>query len=647
MYHNSKLSGKTVCALALSCLLLLGACNEYLDVVPEGTGRIENVFTTRENALRYLYSNYYFLESMRGDPMQGLEVTGCGELWTYSEPQYQVVNVEGIRIAEGRQSPFVNLFNRWTHIFAAINNCNTMIAGLETYKVPYLPDWERDVWIAENKVLKAWYHFYLLRMYGPIPVIRENLPVSSGIEEVQVPREPVDVVFEYIEQLLDEAIEDLPDQITSTQDLGRINKAIAMSIKAQVLVTAASKLFNCNGEQASLKNRDGDGGAQLFPQDEAQKLAKWSRAAQACEEAFAFCTDEQGMSLYTYPGHPQYALSPEMMQQMTLRQAFCERWSSEVIWAYTGEWVNSLQVRTAKSLGQFEAVQNYNLFGVPLSMVEQFYSANGVPVKEDKYWQYGNRYDLRTGTAAENRYIREGQATARMNFDREPRYYAWMAFDRGVYYGHGIEDDAIPSNLLYVENRGGHPFSINDFAGCPTGYYPKKYIHFKTQGVANEQMAVENYIWPLMRLPELMLYCAEALNEADNTPEARNKAIAYLNLIRDRAGLEDVATAWDTYSTNAGKYTTQDGLREIIHQERTIELAFEGKRYWDLRRWKTAPEVLNVPVQGWDMSRSDAEYYYRPFTIFEQSFGLKDYFSPIPDSEMQRNKKLVQNLGWN
>ncbi|MDR3184332.1 MAG: RagB/SusD family nutrient uptake outer membrane protein [Prevotellaceae bacterium] len=644
MCYKNKLYKKTVCVLALSCLLFLGACNEYLDVVPEGTGRIENVFTTRENALRYLYSNYYFLESMRVDPLYGLEVTGCGELWTYSEPQYQVVNTEGIRIAEGRQSPYVNLFNRWTHIYAAINNCNTMIAGLETYKVSYLPDWERDLWIAENKVLKAWYHFYLLRMYGPIPIIRENLPVSAGVEEVQVPRESVDAVFEYIVQLLDEAMEDLPDQIASTLDYGRINKAIAMSIKAQALVTAASPLFNCNAEQASLKNSDG---LQLFSQDESKKLAKWSRAAQACEEAYDFCTTGQGMHLYHYPGHPNYSLSPEIMRQMTLRQAFCERWSSEVIWAYTGAWVRDLQVRTAKSLGQYEWSANYCVFGVPLSMVEQFYSANGVPIKEDKYWQYGNRYDLRTGTAAENRYIREGQATARMNFDREPRYYAWMAFDRGVYYGHGVENDAIPSNLLYVENRGGRPFSINESGGCPTGYYPKKYIHFQTQGIASEQMAVESYIWPLMRLPELMLYCAEALNEADDTQEARNKAIAYLNLIRDRAELQDVATAWDTYSTNPGKYKTQDGLRQIIHQERTIELAFEGKRYWDLRRWKTAPEILNAPVQGWDISRGDAAYYYRPTTIHEQRFGLKDYFSPISDNEIQRNRKLVQNLGWN
>jgi hypothetical protein len=150
-----------------------------------------------------------------------------------------------------------------------------------------------------------------------------------------------------------------------------------------------------------------------------------------------------------------------------------------------------------------------------------------------------------------------------------------------------------------------------------------------------------------MRLPEILLYCAEALNEADDTPEARNRAMQYVDMIRERAGLEKIAGAWSAYSSNPTKYQTQEGLRQIIRQERTIELAFEGKRYWDLRRWKTAPEVLNAPVQAWDLTKRDAADYYKPVSIFEQKFGLKDYFSPVPDSEMQRNANLVQNLGWN
>lgn len=644
MYKNKSFI-KIVIALALAYTLNT-SCSDFLDVVPEGTGKLENVFTSREAVLRYLYSAYSFLQPI--DPLNGLEVTGCGELWTFREPQYQVVNTEGIKIADGLQSPFVNLYNRWHHIYAGINNCNTLISGLEKYRVPYLPEWEKDLWVAESKVLKAWFHFYLLRMYGPIPIVRENLPISSDVNEVQVPREPVDVGFDYIVQLLDEAIPFLMGQPMSTEDYGRIDKSIALSIKAQVLVTAASPLFNCNEEQAMLKNKDG---LPLFPQDKDRQLERWHKAEKACEEALQFCLDTKNMELYEYPGHPNYDLTPVIQQQMTLRQAFCERWSTEVIWAYTKTWVRDLQFRSAKSIGKFSWSQNYAVFGVPLSIVEKFYSNNGIPITEDKEWKYNTRYDLRIANVEENRYIRERETTARLNFDREPRFYAWLAFDRSVLYGWGVEDDSNPANLWYYqmrrnESQGGPAFSVNESGGPITGYLPKKYIHFKTQGTADQQHSTENYIWPLMRLSELMLYYAEAVNEAYDTPDARQKAIQYLDLIRKRAGLKSVAESWTNYSINPMKFQTQDGLREIIQRERTIELAFEGKRYWDLRRWKTAPEELNGPVMGWDMTQRAPEYYYLTYTIAEQTFGLKDYFSPIPDAELLKNLNLVQNLGW-
>src|SRR3546814_15577579 len=97
-----------------------------------------------------------------------------------------------------------------------------------------------------------------------------------------------------------------------------------------------------------------------------------------------------------------------------------------------------------------------------------------------------------------------------------------------------------------------------------------------------------------MLLAELYLLYAEALNESQGPVPEVNK---YVDLVRERAGLEPVATAWSTYSTNPGKPGSQTGMREIIHQERMIELAFEGKRFWDIRRWKTAAEILNNHIR--------------------------------------------------
>src|SRR3546814_12858270 len=86
-----------------------------------------------------------------------------------------------------------------------------------------MDDMEKDRWKAEAKFLKAYYHFWLLRLYGPIPVIRENIPISAGPEDVKVVREPVDAVVDYIVQLLDEAAPALPAVIDDrlTEQNGR------------------------------------------------------------------------------------------------------------------------------------------------------------------------------------------------------------------------------------------------------------------------------------------------------------------------------------------------------------------------------------------------------------------------------------------
>jgi hypothetical protein len=151
------------------------------------------------------------------------------------------------------------------------------------------------------------------------------------------------------------------------------------------------------------------------------------------------------------------------------------------------------------------------------------------------------------------------------------------------------------------------------------------------------------YPWPEMRMADLYLLYAEALNEL-NGPEA--EAYQWIDLVRSRAGLQSVEESWSNYSTDPSKYQTQSGLREIIHQERSIELAFEGQRYWDLLRWKTAHIELNNAIRGWDISQKDAASYYQPLLLFNQRFSLRDYLWPIEIGEIRINKNLVQNTGW-
>src|SRR3546814_8914681 len=96
---------------------------------------------------------------------------------------------------------------------------------------------EKARWTAEVKFLKAYYHFWLLRMYGPIPLIKNNLAITADVKDIkQIERNTIDECMEYIVQLLDEAAVDLQDIVQfEIQEAGRITKPIALSVKALVL----------------------------------------------------------------------------------------------------------------------------------------------------------------------------------------------------------------------------------------------------------------------------------------------------------------------------------------------------------------------------------------------------------------------------
>jgi hypothetical protein len=144
---------------------------------------------------------------------------------------------------------------------------------------------------------------------------------------------------------------------------------------------------------------------------------------------------------------------------------------------------------------------------------------------------------------------------------------------------------------------------------------------------------------------------AEAMNEVEG-PNGPNsyKMFDYLERIRQRAGLPepDVRKAWEQYALIPNKPTrSKEDLREIIRRERTIELAFEGKRFWDLRRWKKITDMNEQP-RGWDIEGENMEDFYHVINVYEKvvTFSTKNYFFPIPESNIWSNDYLIQNYGW-
>lgn len=620
--------------VVLLSVILFSSCKNYLDVVPDNVATLDNAFATRIEAQKYLFTCYSYIPR-NGDLGDDPGMVGGDELWRFA--------TEGgyFNVAQGYQNVVSPYGDRWGQYFRAIRDCNIFLDNIS--RTPDMEETEKRRWISEVKFLKAYYNFYLLKMYGPIPLMKKNLPVDVSEDEVRVFRAPVDSCFSYIVQLINEAMPGLPLTIDDpANELGRVTKVIAASIKAKILVYAASPLFNGNTDQATLKNSDG---APLF--NTTYSEAKWDSAVTACREAIDLC-EQIGLKLYYYlPAFQQFNLSDTIMTQLSIRNSICERWNSGIIWANTQTNSSSLQqlITPRMNPSNLDITVIHGQLSPPLRIAEMFYSNHGVPITEDKLWDYDRRYSLQISSDSDNLYVRQGYTSAHLNFDREPRFYADLGFDGGVWYGQGKYDDKDYNGLYYLEAkyRQRNGFGKPNF-GSVTGYFLKKLVHYQNViSNSGNTYSVTAYPFPIMRLAGLYLLYAEALNEAEGPTQ---DVYDYVNLVRKRAGLESVESSWSQYSTNPGKYKTKDGMREIIHTERLIELAFEGQRFWDLRRWKEAAKVYNSPIKGWDLLQQEASAYYRPKVIFNTSFGLKDYFYPIQEGTIENNRNLVQNLGW-
>ncbi len=629
---------------------IITACNNYLDVVPDMIATIEdNAFSMRSQAEKFFFMCYSYLP-MSGSYNDDPALLGGDEIWLAT--QYGDAN-NAKNLALGAQRSNSPLFDFWRginggrNLYRGISDCNIFLANID--RVPDITVEERNRWVAEVEVIKAWLHFYLVRMYGPIPIKDVNLSVQDDTEVTHVFRNTMDECVEYCVNKMDDVLGRNHLMITvhdQATELGRITKGVALMMKAKMLVTFASPLFNGNTDYAGLTDRRG---IEIFNPNktEEEKTALWIQAADACKEAIGFFAEIGQNELYRYTGTQFGNISEQTRLKLSIRGSLVERWNDDVIWADSRSWPQAYQLQAYPR--DFNATQansqttNRNNFAVPLKIVDQFYTKNGVPVREDKTWDYNSRFTPKIAGTDQLYYLQVGEATAGMFFDREPRLYASIGFDRGIWFGHGNHSETGQAPHVrsgeYTQNQISHSWNV-------TGMWPKKVLHWLTVCSGSTTVTYTRYPFPVFRLPELYLMYAESLNEAYNTSEARNEAIHYIDLVRDRAGLKGVEESWTNYSTDPTKHQRQNGLRDIVRQEKLIEFVFEGHRFWDLRRWKMAMDEYNKPITGWNLDAADPALFYRETWVYTRNFTPRDYFWPISDEEILRNKNTLQNYGW-
>lgn len=618
---------------------MFSSCDSFLNVVPDNVATIDNAFTDRYNAEKYLFTCYSYLPQF-AEREQNPALAGGDDIW-YSENHK---DRRGVQLAKGYQNITDPVFDYWRGtrggkpLYTGIRDCNTFIEKVAS--VRDLNDYEKKQWIAEATFLKAYFHYYLIRMYGPIPIMDVSLPVSAETSAIKVTRQPVDTCFAYVVRSLDKAIVDLPSVLENPiTSLGRITKPIALAVKAEVLMTAASPLFNGNQIHSTLKNKDGKA---LF--NPTYDIKKWEKAAEACKAAISMA-DSVKISLYQKNDLiSTFTMDPTTRQIAAFRSVVTEPWNKELIWGATGSNTSDLQRSSSPRWYSYLTNPVDANHSPTLKVAEEFYSKNGVPINEDNTWKYDTRYNLRTATTQDWLYIEPGQETVGLNYEREMRYYASLSFDRGAWFGNGAPITPV-EKPWYIRNRKGEFASIFEISQYSvTGMYPKKLVNLNNEVRDGRDYYSYRYAFPVIRLAGLYLYYAEALNEIKSAPDAA--VYEYIDKVRDRAGLKGVVESWSLFSNIPNKPATKTGMREIIQRERLIELAFEGQRFWDLRRWLLTKSYENKPAQGWNVQKTDPLEYYRVTTLFNQTFSERDYFWPIAEDETVKNPNLVQNIGW-
>ncbi len=507
---------------------------------------------------------------------------------------------------------------RWNTLYESIRQANIFLERAHAIVDEGGPDAARltedeiKLYKANVRFMRAAYHYYLMELYGPVPIVDHSMELGDDLD---LPRNSLDEVIQFIDRELKECMEEMAQEpYHNTENLRAVpTKGAALALRAKLWVYAASPLFNGGWPEAvALTNKDGK---RLFPDRDESKL---QTAVDRLRDFLDYA--EQGN---------RYTLLNTGNPADDLYKLFQE-YNTEIIWATsTNSW---------GKLGD----QAFDTFATPRSqpqgqgglhvlqeLVDDFYMKDGKPIKATSFLDKSELYpgnETEMGTY-------NGVTVSKMYIDREPRFYNTVTFSGMKWH---------MSNQEIQFYRGGKDDnSVAD--GAPlTGYMLYKRMNRTVYG-GNISGAVTSKYRPVIifRLAEFYLLYAEMLNEVD---PGNDDVLKYVNLVRRRAGVEDLDVLNPAIK---GNQTLQ---REAIRRESRIELATEGQRYFDVRRWMIADKAPGEGGQGGDFTGMTVDQpqpaYYTRTKMQTRVFKNKNYLYPIPLDEMKRSDLLVQNPGW-
>ena len=631
--------------IAAAVTFSLASCN-FLDIVPDENATKEDTYSDKEKTEDYLYSCYSYLPQCNIaqsslDFFTGDEVVTAFEHETFAA------------FPKGNYTAASPVISYWNSFFQGIRQCYMFLEAVD--KTPGLDEDKKIDYKAQAQFLIAYYHYLLARCYGPIILIKETPDINTTVDSY-AHRTPYDECVQWICDKLDAAAADLPERRDQIQ-YGLATSVAAKAVKAKMLLYAASPLFNERAPELFKNLRDPDNGTQLMPT--AYDANKWVKAREAIKEAIDIA-EQNGYHLYNKQdrfigeaGKNQYpAAGP--VRCLRLMALDYQEVNPEVLLPETRKegWYGVL----SKSLPYSASGWAWNGVCPTWAMLNRFYTKNGLPWDEDPEYKNVDKLQIVAIDSAHQDQGQLGKQTIAFNLDREPRYYAWIAFQGGYYE---VQND--PSNPAYTMSNGQKNTSdtrlVCDFVlggncslGTPTvkrtgnyspgGYLNKKFVSPNTAVSARGGGSREWMPFPVIRLADLYLAYAEACVETGDLTTAKT----YLNKVRQRAGIPDVETSW----ARVGATLDQAKLRQIVRQERMAEFYLECQNFWDMRRWMLAEQYFGTKAKGLNINATNMTEFAELHEIqYERKFEAPtQYLLPIPIDDINKNPHLVNNPGY-
>lgn len=292
----------------------------------------------------------------------------------------------------------------------------------------------------------------------------------------------------------------------------------------------------------------------------------------------------------------KYSLYPDYGESYQASTVY----NSEIIWErlYNNKLFPEVNIEQAHfPNGYYGYAQEHPL----QNMVDEYETTNGLLPKDDPTYDDQNPY-----------------------VNRDPRFYDCILYDGTMFQGREVE-------CFKPGGQDSGEGAVASWNATTTGYYPRKFVDESI--IVPSSTNCGNTPFPHFRYNEVLLNYAEAMYHLDDEETCRE----YLKMIRKRPSVNMPEI------TASGK----ELLAKLQH-ERKIELYFEDHRWFDVRRWKIAPDVLSVSARKVDivkdLNTGKKTYTYSDFQT--RNFPEKMYYLPIPQEEMNKDANLIQNPGY-